>query len=107
MSAQLFFTTCGGEVARLNAVSYQPHMWGNKDPLPARNVRMMMACGGGKPTLYYYAFGQCAGCSGWHYAERMIKRPSSPSGHVCGGKCRAARGPSCECSCGGSNHGAN
>jgi hypothetical protein len=26
--------------------------------------------------------------------------------HVCGAKCLASKGPSCECSCGGKNHGA-
>lgn len=26
---------------------------------------------------------------------------------VCGAKCLAAKGPSCDCSCGGANHGAN
>jgi hypothetical protein len=27
------------------------------------------------------------------------------SRHVCGAKCLASKGPTCECSCGGKNHG--
>ncbi len=27
--------------------------------------------------------------------------------HLCGAKCLASKGPSCECSCGGKNHGAS
>lgn len=29
------------------------------------------------------------------------------SHHECGAKCMASKGPSCECSCGGANHGAS
>jgi hypothetical protein len=32
-----------------------------------------------------------------HYSEK----------HVCGAKCMGATGPSCDCQCGGANHGAN
>jgi hypothetical protein len=32
-----------------------------------------------------------------HYSEK----------HVCGAKCMGAKGPNCDCQCGGANHGAN
>ena len=31
----------------------------------------------------------------------------SKSAHKCGAKCIASKGPTCECSCGGENHGAS
>ncbi len=38
--------------------------------------------------------------------ERSIRyRVVNPSLHECSGKCINATGPSCECQCGGSNHG--
>ena len=37
---------------------------------------------------------------------RTIEFKSNPSMHVCNAKCMNATGKSCECSCGGKNHGA-
>lgn len=37
---------------------------------------------------------------------RSIVFKSRPSLHKCGPKCRDAKGPNCECSCGGQFHGA-
>lgn len=37
---------------------------------------------------------------------RKIFRKANPSMHVCGAKCRHAKGHDCECSCGGKHHGA-
>lgn len=36
---------------------------------------------------------------------RVIKYKSRPSLHKCGDKCRSAKGPNCECECGGQFHG--
>lgn len=38
--------------------------------------------------------------------ERTIEFKSNPSLHQCDARCMNARGKSCECSCGGKNHGA-
>lgn len=38
--------------------------------------------------------------------ERRIEYKSNPSMHICDSRCMNARGRSCECSCGGKNHGA-
>lgn len=38
---------------------------------------------------------------------RIILFKKNPSLHECGPRCRSAKGPSCECSCGGQFHGAN
>jgi hypothetical protein len=38
---------------------------------------------------------------------RKIFYSTTPSLHVCSGKCRSATGPNCECACGGQYHGAN
>jgi hypothetical protein len=37
---------------------------------------------------------------------RTIEFKNNPSLHVCSSKCMNATGKSCECSCGGKNHGA-
>jgi hypothetical protein len=46
----------------------------------------------------------------WVYDYRPVTRKiefkSYPSMHVCDARCMNARGRSCECSCGGKNHGA-
>lgn len=51
---------------------------------------------------------QCPGCGGWWQLAvgqaiygRFVKEV------VCNGKCMGATGDSCDCSCGGENHGAN
>jgi hypothetical protein len=38
--------------------------------------------------------------------ERRIDFKSNPSLHQCDSRCMNAKGKSCECSCGGKNHGA-
>jgi hypothetical protein len=37
---------------------------------------------------------------------RVIEYSARPSLHFCDARCMSARGPNCECSCGGKNHGA-
>jgi len=39
--------------------------------------------------------------------ERVIEYKKNPTLHKCDARCRHAKGKSCECSCGGANHGAN
>ncbi len=46
----------------------------------------------------------CRGC-GRNRGAKMVQGKFSTK-HVCGAKCLASTGPSCECSCGGKNHGA-
>lgn len=46
----------------------------------------------------------CRGCGRNRGAEAVRGRVSHK--HVCGAKCLASKGPTCECSCGGKNHGA-
>src|SRR5436190_21840679 len=106
MNTQTHFTTCNGNIVRLSAVSFAPAGQGGA-VVPEKNVPVVMAFGGGRPPLFHYAMGRCESCGQWHFAERMIERPSNASNHACSGKCRNATGHNCECSCGGANHGAN
>jgi hypothetical protein len=53
-----------------------------------------------------FALGSCPICGAVHPATRVIHYAKQPSRHQCNGKCLSARGPLCECSCGGKNHGA-
>ena len=46
----------------------------------------------------------CAGCGG-HGATFKVVQGSFSAGIKCGGKCRNAVGPSCDCQCSGANHG--
>jgi hypothetical protein len=47
----------------------------------------------------------CRGC-GMNRSAEMVRGKVSHK-HLCGAKCLASKGPSCECSCGGKNHGAS
>ena len=38
---------------------------------------------------------------------RIIEYKKNPSLHKCDGRCMGAKGKTCECSCGGKNHGIN
>lgn len=53
-----------------------------------------------------YQFGTCELCGAVHPVERAIEYSANPSNHACNGQCMSARGPNCECHCGGKNHGA-
>jgi len=46
----------------------------------------------------------CRGCGRNRSAELVRGKVSHV--HTCGAKCLSSKGPSCECSCGGKNHGA-
>lgn len=51
--------------------------------------------------------GYIAGCRcGGRAVVRRVEGKVSKI-HICGAKCMASKGPSCECSCGGANHGAS
>jgi hypothetical protein len=52
-----------------------------------------------------FAFGVCPTCGNNHPTQRLIHYAKNPSLHQCGARCRAAKGPQCECSCSGANHG--
>lgn len=45
----------------------------------------------------------CARCGAMRYAYPVIVTGVTDT--ACGAKCRGARGPACDCSCGGVNHG--
>jgi hypothetical protein len=47
----------------------------------------------------------CKGCGINRRAEAVRGRFSAK--HKCNAKCLASKGPTCECSCGGKNHGAS
>jgi len=47
----------------------------------------------------------CRGC-GMNRSAVLVRGKFSAK-HVCNAKCLASKGPSCECSCGGKNHGAS
>lgn len=63
----------------------------------------------GKQEVIYQAaemgFFRCA-CGGIIKGWTALKAKISAK-HVCGAKCIASKGPSCECSCGGKNHGSS
>lgn len=45
----------------------------------------------------------CPACGRFRYGKAIVGRISTV--HTCGAKCRSSKGPSCDCSCGGENHG--
>lgn len=48
---------------------------------------------------------RCSSCGKARRAFGVFGKFSSK--HKCGAKCLASKGPTCECSCGGKNHGAS
>jgi hypothetical protein len=65
----------------------------------------MTSWGGGKPPTYAgdVENGICAGCNRMMTYEPLVGRVSDV--HKCDARCLNARRGSCECSCGGANHG--
>lgn len=93
-------------------------------PKPARYIsRKDCPCGAGRTSalletpyparspgpVFYSASGSicvaCRGCGKPRLAERVIGKRSER--HECDARCMASKGPNCECSCGGLNHGAS
>ena len=65
----------------------------------------IQSSGGGKPTVYGGdPLGVCTGCGKMMSFGQLVgtRNDSVP----CDGRCTGARGHSCDCSCGGKNHGA-
>lgn len=56
-------------------------------------------------NAHLFACGYCPLCDGVHATVRKVEYSSNPSNHLCNAACMFARGPLCECSCGGLNHG--
>jgi len=115
MKTVTYFATCNGETVTLSKVGYMRasdiaktrDITQTEPPAnQSKHVRLCVASGGGRPAVFDHAIGQCSKCNRWHFAERMIERPSNASNHVCNGRCMAATGKVCECSCRGKNHGA-
>ncbi|MFZ3343347.1 MAG: hypothetical protein WA213_20890 [Terriglobales bacterium] len=65
----------------------------------------ILSCGGGRPTEYAgdVEMGICSGC-GKMMTPGMLNGFVRPD-HKCNGACVNSRGPNCDCSCGGANHG--
>lgn len=65
----------------------------------------IMRCGGGRPTEYGgdVEMGLCPSCHKMMAFAHLKGRISEV--HICDARCMASRGPNCECSCGGANHG--
>lgn len=51
--------------------------------------------------------GKCPMCGQRHQVSRVIQYKAKPSRHICDARCMGAQGKTqtCECSCGGKNHG--
>jgi len=85
-------TSSGADVRIADGKYIRPGIW-------------VTAIGGGKPTLYGgdVEFGLCPQCHrAMDYGTLVGKVDLS---HKCDARCEGARGCTCECSCGGVNHG--
>lgn len=64
------------------------------------------SCSGCKATVRTTAkFVRHDACGAWITNYRPIKARATD--HACGVKCTSALGPSCDCTCNGTNHGAD
>lgn len=97
----IYFATINGAPVRLERVSYAPsdpryqHATAATPNDTGRTVRNGIA-----RAIGYAPDGRLV------EADRLIYRPTAPSNHKCGPRCRAAKGRDCQCSCGGLHHGA-
>lgn len=96
MATYKYFANCGGEQVELLDVHYNPQQFFG---VISGNLRWLKK----KP---YRMAGRCEKCGWLHVAQREIEWKKDPSLHRCDGRCMSAKGFSCECSCGGKNHGA-
>jgi hypothetical protein len=80
-------------------------------PMDARHFGVI----NGEPVRLFNVYNTVAGLTGTLAKEnsadrilvsRTICRAATPSNHKCGPRCLHAKGTSCECECGGKNHGA-
>jgi hypothetical protein len=89
-----YFGECAGAVVELSSIEWLP-------------LLVHMPCDGKLVRDYgRHAVGSCSSCKAKHPARRRISYVPSSSPHVCNSLCMSARGPNCECRCGGKNHGA-
>ena len=79
-----------------NRPSYSSVVWREGRPVSYRD----------KYDLYRIVLAgfTCTRCGG-RLASFKVVQGSFSAGVVCGGKCRNAVGPSCDCQCSGANHG--
>ena len=83
MATIRYFAECNGTVVQLDLVRHD----------------------GAVATTAEHFSGFCPLCRQMHVCTRKIERKSFPSLHKCDARCQNARGHSCECACGGKNHG--
>jgi hypothetical protein len=101
--------SCKSGVAR-DVVGYEQELVKTAgDGMYARAVRETRftageAQDGCSVSSVYGVRAQC-GCGGFVSLEAV--RGTYKAGHKCDARCLNATGPSCECECGGANHGAN
>jgi len=78
-----YFADCNGAVVALSNIQHDGHV----------------------SAAAHHFSGKCA-CGQRHIANRKIQYKSQPSMHECNAKCMSGRhNGTCECSCGGKNHG--
>ena len=90
------FTTTTTLRAFNNRPSYSHVVWHDGQPVSYRDSYDL--------TRIVLRDFTCAGCAG-HHATLKVVQGSFSASVKCGGKCRNAVGPSCDCSCNGQNHG--
>ena len=79
-----YFSECNGIAVRLSNIQHDGHV---------------------SATASHFS-GKCESCGQTHVASRKIQYKSQPSLHECNAKCMSGRmNGTCECSCGGKNHG--
>jgi hypothetical protein len=80
-----YFSECNGAVVALSQIQHDGHV----------------------SAAANHFSGKCESCGQRHIANRKIQFKSQPSMHECNAKCMSGRmNGTCECSCGGKNHGA-
>lgn len=55
--------------------------------------------------FFDWSWSHCARCWICRASLRFSQVSGKVTRHECGAKCMASKGPACECSCGGANHG--
>ncbi len=93
---------CGA--GRTSAILTERYPFGSSNRPAAENAKLGPVFYGDTPTQYGDTCIACRGCGINRGAAPVRGRISLR--HTCGAKCLESKGFTCECSCGGKNHGA-
>ena len=108
-TSQFINTNSQGRLTGANDMKYYSDKTELKNIFSIKNVSFEAIGGTKNKHNYFDSFRRLVGYSTEAHivlpVTRKIQYKRNPSKHKCSARCRSATGHSCECECGGKNHG--